>query len=723
MSGKGGFTLPGEAGQERLTLELCKKWGADCIRDSDGTQLSDEILKSGIPIYSTICLVRSVNEWAKRNPDKLQRNFLITEPQLAEGSSMEIKPLDGFFDGQFTICGADDPKEYWQVFDRTEGREVDKDSWEYDKETGTVTVKNTIFGHMYTVSFLAARIWEEISMYNHITNDWGDREHLMAVEPRYPEAQEALLSFLDKWLREHPATGVVRFTSLFYNFCWIWGSEERRRTIFSDWGSYDFTANPLSLREFEREYRYKMTAEDFVNGGLYHPTHTPPTKKQLDWMEFTGKFVREFGKKCVDLVHSYGKKAYVFYDDSWIGIEPWSGHFGEFGFDGLIKCVFNAFEARLCAGVSEVKVHELRLHPYLFPTGLTGEPTFAEGGHPERDARRYWTAVRRALLRVKVDRIGLGGYLHLTEPFKEFQDEIEHIADEFRMLKALHEGGAPWETGIRIGVLHSWGKMRTWNCAGHMHEHPELYLNHLYESLAGMPFSLRAISLAEAEDGIPEDIDILINAGRAGDAWSGGSAWQSARLQGAVNAFIARGGALLGVGEPSAAEGLPNRFALATALGVGIERGQGICLEKYRFDVIKEHFITREMQRQPEFANAVNGVYALSGNTEVLCADGRDVTLSANTFGSGRAVYMSGYTHSSESARLLYRAMLWLAKKDEERPLYLPDDPAAECAYFPKAKRLVIINNSDKRIETKMLTESGEIKAEIAQGGICVKEC
>ena len=34
----GGFTLPGESGQEKLTLELAKKWGADVIRDSDGTQ-------------------------------------------------------------------------------------------------------------------------------------------------------------------------------------------------------------------------------------------------------------------------------------------------------------------------------------------------------------------------------------------------------------------------------------------------------------------------------------------------------------------------------------------------------------------------------------------------------------------------------------------------------------------------------------------------------------
>ena len=49
---RGSFTLPGEAGYERLTAALAEMWGADTIRDSDGTRLSDEILSSGRGIYS-----------------------------------------------------------------------------------------------------------------------------------------------------------------------------------------------------------------------------------------------------------------------------------------------------------------------------------------------------------------------------------------------------------------------------------------------------------------------------------------------------------------------------------------------------------------------------------------------------------------------------------------------------------------------------------------------
>ena len=43
---KGGFTLPGEAGYEALTLKMAEKWGADVIRDSDGTKLSPEIINA-----------------------------------------------------------------------------------------------------------------------------------------------------------------------------------------------------------------------------------------------------------------------------------------------------------------------------------------------------------------------------------------------------------------------------------------------------------------------------------------------------------------------------------------------------------------------------------------------------------------------------------------------------------------------------------------------------
>ncbi|MCX7030322.1 MAG: D-galactosyl-beta-1-4-L-rhamnose phosphorylase, partial [Spirochaetes bacterium] len=203
---RGSFTLPGEAGYEKLTAALAEMWGADTIRDSDGTRLSDAILSSGYDIYSTLCLVRADNAWARANRDKLQQNFLMSRPVVAQGPTVRIDLLDGYFRDQFVVDADDDPREFWQVFDRTTGREVPVSNWSLDATSGTVTISHATPWHRYTVNFLVWRIWEEISMYNHITNDWGDRERLMSVEPRHPETKTHLLEVLERWLEDRPAT-------------------------------------------------------------------------------------------------------------------------------------------------------------------------------------------------------------------------------------------------------------------------------------------------------------------------------------------------------------------------------------------------------------------------------------------------------------------------------------------------------------------------------------
>ena len=108
----GGFTLPGESGHEELTLRLAKKWGADVIRDSDGTKLSDEILNAGYGIYSTICIIREHNEFARQHPECLQQTFLSTEPVTAAGGPLTVDLLAGFFAEQFRINDSEAARKY-----------------------------------------------------------------------------------------------------------------------------------------------------------------------------------------------------------------------------------------------------------------------------------------------------------------------------------------------------------------------------------------------------------------------------------------------------------------------------------------------------------------------------------------------------------------------------------------------------------------------------------
>ncbi len=692
---KGGFTLPGEAGCEALTLELAEKWGADVIRDSDGTALSDEILNAGYDIYSTICIIRDHNAWAKEHPQYLQQSILMSTPVVADGKELRLNPMDGYFTEQFKLNDSPDSLRYWQVYDRTTGEELDRSKWDFVQTSGEVLIRDAVPFHEYTVNFFAYRIWEEISMYNHVTNNW-DKEHLMPVDPRAQEAQDYLTGWMDKWCKEHPATNVVRFTSMFYNFVWIWGADERNRNLFTDWGSYDFTVSPQALDEFEKAYGYALTTEDFINKGKLHVTHMAPNQKQRDYMAFTNRFVVDYGKKLVDLVHSYGKKAYVFYDDSWVGVEPYSALFPEFGFDGLIKCVFSGYEVRLCAG-AKVETHEIRLHPYLFPVGLGGKPTFSEGGDPTTDAKEYWIAIRRALLRKTVDRIGLGGYLHLLEDFPDFVDYIEKISDEFRDIKELHANGGPETLPLKVAVLHAWGSLRSWTLSGHFHETYMHDLIHINEALSGLPVDVEYISFEDVKKGALKGVDVVINAGRKDTAWSGGDAWKDAELVSTLLQWVKEGGCFVGVGEPSATDGFVNYFRMAPALGVDEDTGARVCHGKWAFDTVSVPGLIPE----GAYVKGRDGRYLTDGKAEVLLSEnlpavmGDNVVpaLSVHNFGKGKGIYLASFEKNNANNRLLLNLLMYGAGKDLNQK-WITDNANTECAYYPADKKLIVVNNS-----------------------------
>lgn len=705
---KGCFTLPGEAGYEKLTLEMAEKWGADVIRDSDGTVLSDEILEAGYGIYSTICIIRDHNEWARQNQDKLQQCFLMTAPRTAAEGPLSIRLMDGFFEEQFRVNDGENARSYWQVYDRTTDEELASEGWSYDAENGCVTIASPVPFHTYTVSFMAYRIWEEISMYNHTTNNW-DKEHLMQIDPMYPETREYLLGWMKNWCETHPATTVVRFTSMFYNFVWIWGSDENCRNLFTDWGSYDFTVSERALDEFEKKYGYRMTAEDFINQGKLHVTHMPGNKRKADWMEFINDFVISFGRQLVDMVHSYGKKAYVFYDDSWVGIEPYNGRFQEFGFDGLIKCVFSGYEARLCAGV-KVDTHELRLHPYLFPVGLGGAPTFMEGGDPTLEAKKYWNSVRRALLREPVQRIGLGGYLHLVQDFPDFCDYIEQVADEFRTILGFHGEGAPYSIRTKVAVLHYWGKLRSWTLSGHFHETYMNDLIHINEALSGLPVDVRFLSFEDVKNGALADVDVVINAGFAGSAWSGGDAWKDAEVLEKLTRFVYEGGTFIGVNEPSAVEGYDSFFRMANVLGVDEDTGAKLCHGKWSFEVQQDEKLMPEGSFVKKTGDYRKGVpYLTDGKAMVLAADGTVPTLTVNRFGKGYGIYLASFEKTIENTRMLLN-LIRMAGGELENDLYLTDNIYTECAYYPGSGQLVVINNSDQPQTTGVQTKNGRVE-------------
>ena len=104
-------------------------------------------------------------------------------------------------------------------------------------------------------------------------------------------------------------------------------------------------------------------------------------------------------------------------------------------------------------------------------------------------------------------------------------------------------------------------------------------LIHINEALAGLPVNVKFINFDDVKNGVPDDVDVIINAGRAGSAWSGGDAWQDETLVAALNKWVYNGGVLLGVEEPSAVSGYGDTFRMARILGVDEDTGARVCHE------------------------------------------------------------------------------------------------------------------------------------------------
>ena len=491
---KGFVTLPAESGKEKDVIPLIQQWGADAIRDSDGTTLSEEYLNLDHVIYSTICLVRADQEWANANPDQLAQKYLVSDPVTATCDSVTIDLLKGFFRRKYIVDVYHDPKEWWEVIDRTTDTVVDAADWAFDAEAGTVSISNAKAFHVYTVNFLIYQIWDSVSMYNHLANDW-DIEPIKSVDPYLAKTRSHLMEYFDQWLADHPATNVVRLTTLAYNF--TLDSDETGTDRYRDWLGYTDCISPDILEDFAKEKGYKLRPEDIVDKGYYNATCRIPSQRYLDWMDFVQKFVVQWGGELVEKCHKAGKKAAIFWGDHWIGTEPYSERYQEMKIDINIGACEDGVALRRLADAPGPQTKEIRLYPYFFPD------VFAPGGDPLSESISNWIKIRRAMLRSCVDRIGYGGYTGLALQFPEFVQHVTDLCDEFREIKTHSKQTKPFTPGLKVYVLNAWGTLRSWlnnttpdekfNSA-----RPDVTTitgSNLLECLSGLPVEVAFISL------------------------------------------------------------------------------------------------------------------------------------------------------------------------------------------------------------------------------------
>ena len=302
---KGRFTIPTDESFVEGTKIIAEKWGADAVRDCDGTRLPENAKQLAGKVYNTYFVVRGDNEWAQNHPEELQNVLLMSERVTAFKPEIKIELLKGYFRQQLKV-NPESPEKYWQVFDRTTGKEVF--GWEYDGKD-CVIIKNAALFHEYTVNFFAYNIWDSTQMYNYITNNWTGEKHLV-MEPRYKDTFERIKSNLLKWCDENENVNVVRFTTFLYHFFLVFNERGKEKHV--DWFGYPMTASPRAFDAFKEKYGYEIKSEDIVDNGTYHNNFVNPSKAFDDYVEFVEEYVSQSVKELVGIVHKHGKEAMMF---------------------------------------------------------------------------------------------------------------------------------------------------------------------------------------------------------------------------------------------------------------------------------------------------------------------------------------------------------------------------------------------------------------------------
>ena len=686
---KGRVTIPTDVDVVPETLQLLERWGADAIRDCDGTDYPEALKGVDAKVYSTYYTTRKDNAWAKANPDEVQQCYIMTGFYTATGGSLSIPLMQGISPELLQVNTRDDIGRWWEVVDRTTGQPLPVEAWRYDEASGCVIIDNPEPFHDYTVSFLAYLIWDPVHMYNAVTNDWKDFEHQITFDVRQPKTHKFTMERLRKFITEHPYVDVIRYTTFFHQFTLIF--DELKREKYVDWYGYSASVSPYILEQFEREAGYKFRPEYIIDQGYYNNQYRVPSKQFQDFMAFQRREVAKLAKEMVDITHELGKEAMMFLGDHWIGTEPYMDEFKTIGLDAVVGSVGNGSTLRLISDIPGVTYTEGRFLPYFFPD------TFHEGGDPVREAKENWVTARRAILRKPIDRIGYGGYLKLACDFPEFIQYVESVCDEFRELYENIKGTTPYCVKT-VAILNAWGKARSWGC--HMVHHA-LYQKQNYsyagvvEALSGAPFDVKFISFddVKADPKCLDGVDVLINVGDGDTAHTGGCWWEDPAISSAIKSFVYHGGGLIGVGEPTGHQYQGHYLQLAKVLGVEKETGFTLGYDKYNWEQHPDHFILADCQGEMDFGEGKKNIYALEG-TQILVQKDKEVQMAVNAFGKGRAVYLSGLPYSFENSRVLYRAILWSTHDEEKLHLWFSTNYNVEVHAYVKNGKYCVVNNT-----------------------------
>ena len=142
MQQRGRVTIPTDVDVVPETLTLMERWGADAIRDCDGTDYPEELRAVDAKVYSTYYTTRKDNTWAKAHPEEIQQMYIMTSFHTATKGELSIHLMDHLYPDMLAVNTRDDIRRWWEVIDRTTGEAVSTEEWSYDEKNGNVVMIN-----------------------------------------------------------------------------------------------------------------------------------------------------------------------------------------------------------------------------------------------------------------------------------------------------------------------------------------------------------------------------------------------------------------------------------------------------------------------------------------------------------------------------------------------------------------------------------------------------
>ena len=150
------------------------------------------------------------------------------------------------------------------------------------------------------------------------------------------------------------------------------------------------------------------------------------------------------------------------------------------------------------------------------------------------------------------------------------------------------------------------------------------------------------------------------------------------------------GGGFIGMGQPTSSMRGGRFFQLAGALGVDEELSFSNLKHKYNYTKVKNHFITAEANGEIDYGGDLDNIYALDG-TKIL-----DIAPNHN----GVIGLDAGYVR-------MYRALLWVAHKEEFAQKAYSTNVNTKCHYYAASKQYAVLNNSTEEQKTTVYDING----------------